>query len=308
MPTKVTILIADDKANDRVSLRDLLEVKGYAVVEAGTTEETYLQAVEHVPDLILLDVRMPSENGYAVCARLRRDDRTSNIPIVMLTCYGLKEEKLQGFSAGADDYLLKPCDNDELLARIGAVLRRFPPKANFYDRLERAHVSYEAAEIYRRFVAVLNIDIEKFSVTLIKPGEEYLRNLAMKDYRCLTEMSVREYKGTPVAWAGDGGTAEFANAASACDAARRILHECSAHPRVSKLKLRIGLAAGMELIDPDSNIGERTSDTHNRAGHYQKQASPNTIVAGEEIVKALIEDPGFQLRSAIDGRPVFEHR
>src|SRR5438876_195524 len=131
MTANTTILVADDNVDDRLSLRDLLLAEGYSVLEAKTTEETFNQAITNTPDLIILDVEMPSEDGYSVCKRLRSYQKTSNIPILMLTCHGFAQERVEGLNSGADDYVIKPCDNDELLARVSALFRRWPPKASF---------------------------------------------------------------------------------------------------------------------------------------------------------------------------------
>jgi two-component system response regulator RpaA len=75
-------------------------------------------AVQLQPDLIMLDLMLPKVDGFTVCQRLRRDERTSDIPILMLTALGQTQDKVEGFNAGADDYLTKPFEVEEMLARV----------------------------------------------------------------------------------------------------------------------------------------------------------------------------------------------
>jgi DNA-binding response OmpR family regulator len=308
MSNPITILIADDNMDDRLSLRDTLESKGYTVFEAADTEETYTKAETELPDLIILDVGMPPEDGYTVCKRLRNNPKTSKTPIMMLTCHGLVEERTTGLYAGADDYVIKPCDNDELLARITALFRRYPPKSNFFERMELAQHSIEAAETYRRNIIVLNIDVRGSSLAPVTTNEEYLRKLVFHDYHTIVEEVVAAYGGGEVAWAGDGGTAEFSDEGSAVAAALMILERQSQHHRLSNLVLRIGIAGGLELLEPNSGIGKRTSQTHNRAGHFQKYSNYNKIAIGKEIYNSLADKSRFQERQQIDGEPVYESR
>ena len=306
MPDRITVLLADDDASDRMSLRDLLQSKGFVVLEAADTVEAVSQAVNHHPDLIVLDVEMPPEDGYVVCRRLREQASTREIPILMLTCHGFPTERVQGLRAGADDYVVKPCDNEELLARIENLLRRFPPKGAFWQRIERAHRSVEAAESYRRHVVVMSIDVQGSAKAPLSRQAEYLRALAFKEYRDLVEAAVLSASGSPLAWAGDGGTAELPDGAAAVSAAIDILQTAARRDRVAPLVLRIGIAGGLELIDPDCSIGTRTSQTHNRAGHFQKNSRPNTITVGAEIVPALTSLVPVRSRAPVDGEEVFE--
>lgn len=308
MFTPAHILVADDMLNDRLSLRLVLEAKGYSVTEAVDTNETLLKAENELPDLIILDVKMPPEDGFTICKRLRANPKTLGIPILMLTCYDRVEDKATGLYAGADDYLVKPCESPELLARITALLRRYPPKSNFIGRIEHAQRSMEVVEAYRRGIVVLNIDVKGSSVAPASTHEEYRRQLAFHDYHLTVDEVVSAHNGTKVAWAGDGGTAEFSNADTAVAAAFLILEKGSQHPRVSNLILRIGIAGGSELLEPDSEIGKRTSQTHNRAGHFQKYSNYNKVTIGKEIYISLSDKSRFQERPDIDSEKVYESK
>ena len=117
----ISVLIVEDDPNIRELLQLYLEKDGYAVTlaaDGGQGMEKY-RAIQ--PDLVLLDVMMPVMDGWAVCKAIREEDDT---PIIMLTAKGETDDKVQGLKAGADDYVTKPFEMKELLARIEAVLRR----------------------------------------------------------------------------------------------------------------------------------------------------------------------------------------
>jgi diguanylate cyclase (GGDEF)-like protein len=97
---------------------------GYEVQIANDGVEGLASAVERCPDLVLADVMMPHMDGFELTRRLREDPRTEAVSIIMLTARGLAADKLEGLTAGADDYIIKPFDNEELLARVRGVLRR----------------------------------------------------------------------------------------------------------------------------------------------------------------------------------------
>lgn len=120
-----SILIVDDEQDIRDMLNHALELAGFHCLEAENTLQAHQQVVDHRPDLILLDWMLPGgSSGVELCRRLKQDQDLAEIPIILLTAKGNEDDKVQGFDAGADDYLTKPFSTRELISRIKAVLRR----------------------------------------------------------------------------------------------------------------------------------------------------------------------------------------
>jgi two-component system, OmpR family, phosphate regulon response regulator PhoB len=122
--TSKTILIVDDEAPIRDMLRVALEMADYICLEAEDAQTAHSIIIDRKPDLILLDWMLPGTSGIELARRLKRDEVTAEIPIIMLTAKGEEDNKVQGLEVGADDYITKPFSPRELVARLKAVLRR----------------------------------------------------------------------------------------------------------------------------------------------------------------------------------------
>ncbi len=118
------ILIVDDEAPIREMLRMALEAKGFACLEAADAVQAHSAIVDEKPDLALIDWMMPGTSGIELIRRLKRDQATANLPIVLLTARTEEDNKVHGLDVGADDYVTKPFSPRELIARINALLRR----------------------------------------------------------------------------------------------------------------------------------------------------------------------------------------
>ncbi len=119
-----TILIVDDEAPIREMLRMALESKGFACLEAADAVQAHSAIVDESPDLALLDWMMPGTSGIELIRRLKRDQTTADLPVIMLTARSEEDNKIHGLDVGADDYITKPFSPRELVARINALLRR----------------------------------------------------------------------------------------------------------------------------------------------------------------------------------------
>lgn len=122
MPKK--ILIVEDEANIRELVRLYLEREGYTVLEAENGVEGIKKWKSDKPDMLLLDVMMPVMDGWEVCREIRAE---SDVPIIMLTAKGETADRVSGLEMGADDYIVKPLEMPEVIARVRAVFRRIAP-------------------------------------------------------------------------------------------------------------------------------------------------------------------------------------
>ncbi|KAA3649159.1 response regulator transcription factor [Denitromonas sp.] len=120
MPIK-KILIVDDSPTERYALSEALTKNGYQVITAESGEEGIAKSKSELPDLILMDVVMPGLNGYQATRTISRDEATRAIPVIICTTKGQETDKIWGMRQGAYDYLVKPIDHTELLARIRAI-------------------------------------------------------------------------------------------------------------------------------------------------------------------------------------------
>ena len=120
----VKILVIDDDEAINELIKVNLELAFYKVITALDGNKGYALAKQELPDLIILDVMMPEVDGYTVAKRIRENEETKDIPIIMLTALNMLQNKVQGFNIGVDDYLCKPFEMEELLVRIKALLKR----------------------------------------------------------------------------------------------------------------------------------------------------------------------------------------
>lgn len=140
-----TILVVDDNPQILTVMTDLLSPLGYRIVCADSGQEALAMAAASPPDLVLLDVMMPGMDGFTVCRQVRADPRLAQVPIILVTALDDKASRVEGFDAGADEFISKPFDYVELRARVATILR-----LNRYRQLleEQAKASAERARFF----------------------------------------------------------------------------------------------------------------------------------------------------------------
>ncbi|WP_018703473.1 response regulator transcription factor [Anaeromusa acidaminophila] len=151
---KTKILIADDDKQIRQLLALYFEKEGFAVVEAADGTEALRFYEEQKPQLLLLDVMMPGQDGLEVCRRVRR---VSEVPVILLTAKGEDEDRINGLDLGADDYITKPFNPREVVARVKAVLRRSQHNWREEESLQYDELDVNLAE---RSVRVAGVEVE----------------------------------------------------------------------------------------------------------------------------------------------------
>jgi putative two-component system response regulator len=134
MPNPPRVLVVDDLVENREILAGLLEPEGYQIETARDGQEALERALANPPDLILMDVSMPRLNGFDACRRLKADERTHLVPVVLVTGLVAREDRIEGIAAGCDDFLTKPVDAEQLVARTRSLLRA----KSLVDELEHA--------------------------------------------------------------------------------------------------------------------------------------------------------------------------
>jgi diguanylate cyclase (GGDEF)-like protein len=162
-----SLLVVDDDPFIARLLEIELKAAGYDVRVASDGEQALAAAQERPPNLVLADVMMPNMDGFELTRRLRQDPRTATVSVIMLTARGLSADKLEGFAIGADDYIVKPFDTPELLARIRGVLNRAGDTRSLSPMTGLAGNVAIEDEIERRVAvgdtfAILYVDLDNF--------------------------------------------------------------------------------------------------------------------------------------------------
>jgi CheY-like chemotaxis protein len=173
MPTLQTkrvgrILVTDDEGVNRRLFRSVLEAEGHHVLVAEDGVEALEKALGEHPDVILLDISMPRMDGLEVCRRLRQDLRTAHIPILIITALSTKEDRLQGIEAGANDFLTKPIEIDELRLRVrNAVYQQY-----LYNELQARYQELKAmAELRDSLTTIIKADTDTLSSLLNREAD-----------------------------------------------------------------------------------------------------------------------------------------
>ena len=276
MNSPAKILVVDDTARNVKLLADLLSVKGYGVVTAASGREALAQVAAAQPDLVLLDVVMPEMSGYEVCQKLRATEGTAMLPVIMVTALDPAEERVKGIEAGADDFLTKPINQAELLARVKSLLRikelhdtvhtqsvqlaewnqtlerRVQEQLEHLERLERLKrfFSPQLAEMivsggaddplktHRRDLVVVYLDLRGFTAFAESAEPEEVMDV-LHEYHAAMGKLILEYEGTLEHFAGDGMMIFFNDPVPVADAAERAVRMALAmRAQVRDLKIK----------------------------------------------------------------------
>ena len=319
MDDKPVILVADDRKDNLDLVRDLLVMEGYRVLTAVDGQEALERVQEQSPDLVILDLNMPRLNGYQVCERLKADPETSDIPVLMLTAYSGPDQRVKGLQLGAADYLAKPFDYRELLARVK---RQLHTKQET-DRLRAAQKTIR--ETFERFVSPqvvarlladpsqVRLGGSQQTITVLFADLRGYTGLAeileptklvgvLTGYLTVATEAVLAYEGTICRYAGDLIMAMFNaplvqedHALRAARVAFQIQQQMSRYH--ARLKPHLRLAFGIGIVTGEAvvgNIGAKDwlnytaiGDTVNLAQRLEEMARGGEILVDERTCEAL---------------------
>jgi len=229
-----TILVVDDTAQNVKLLADVLVAKGYRAITAASGSQALAAIERERPDLVLLDVVMPEMSGYEVCRKIRDNPATAMLPVVMVTALDPAQERVKGIDAGADDFLTKPINQPELLARVRSLLRikalhdeltelnrslehRVQEQVTQLERLGRLKrfFSPQLAELivaggaedplksHRRDITVVFLDLRGFTAFAETAEPEEVMSV-LREYHAEMGRLVLAHEGTLERFAGDG--------------------------------------------------------------------------------------------------------
>ncbi len=201
---KLQVLVVEDNHDLRTFVKNILETQ-YAVHEAFDGVDGLEKAEELIPDLIISDVMMPRMDGYDLCRHLKASQKTNHIPLIMLTAKATRENKLDGLETGADDYLVKPFDEEELMVRIrNLILIREQLQKKFQGESWQKPAAVQVTSVHQRFLEDLkkvieeNLDNENFGVEDLGQALAMSRSQVHRKLKAITDQStttfIRNYR------------------------------------------------------------------------------------------------------------------
>jgi DNA-binding response OmpR family regulator len=262
------ILLVDDDEKLRKLVREYLEGYGYRVATLPDGLSVLPAIWEESPDIVILDIMLPGKDGLDVLKEIRSEH---SVPVIMLTAKGEDADRIVGLELGADDYLPKPFNPRELLARIKAVTRRLPS----YDSGKAAEKDAIPQGTQRQLKAILSADVKDYS-RLMTENEMWTIH-TLNACRDLIASQVRRHLGRVVDSPGDNLLAEFGSVVRAVECAveiqRNLSGRNSALPREKRMEYRMGVNLGDVVIDK----GRLYGDGVNIAARIEKLAEPGGV-------------------------------
>ena len=193
------ILIVEDNPDVRMHILENLEEE-FLIKEAANGEEGLEKAIESVPDLVITDLMMPKMDGVEMCKRLKTDERTSHIPVIMLTAKANVESKIEGLETGADDYITKPFNIKELIARVKNLIEQRKKLRERFSRdvkLEPKDIAITSADekFLNRAIGIIekHMDDFEFDAQTLQEGMNLSRSQLFRKLKALTDQSTTEF-------------------------------------------------------------------------------------------------------------------
>lgn len=337
-PDRGRVLVVDDEEANRLLLRDPLEAQGYEVIEAENSGEALQQLTHCLPDAILLDVMMPGTDGFQLCRLLKADRWTAHVPVLLVTALSERKERLLGIQAGANDFLNKPVDIQDLILRVGNAVyakRLFDQLEAERDKSERLLLNTLPRRIAERMkkgelniadqhqeVTVLVADLVGFTALTAHVDADQvvsLLNEIFSNFDLLAEEHhLEKIKTIGDAYMVAGGVPEprTDHAQAIVDLAvsmRKAVEEFNRQYQTS-INFRIGICTGAVIAGV---IGRKKfaydiwGDTVNMAFQLESTGQPGAIQVSESTFERLGSQYQFDGHETIDLKghgPVLVHR
>ena len=266
------ILIIEDDPAISLGLVEFLKAENFEVINSFDGKLGYEIALKEKPDLLLLDVNLPTMEGIQICRKLREQGFKN--PIIMLTSKSETVEKIVGLEVGADDYITKPFDTRELLARIHTNLRRQETEKSYSQ-------SDSNNELQRHLLAIMFSDMKNYSKKMNKDEKVALELL--QDHNEIMKFSIHKFHGKVVEIIGDAFLASFESALDCLNCCIYIQKKFNEYnlmkSKHQKIKVRIGVHVG-DIIEFEGGL---KGDALNIAARIQQIAEPGTIYASENF-------------------------
>lgn len=259
------ILVIDDDEKLRNLLTEYLEGYGFQISTFPDGNDILRNIQSNSPDVVILDIMLPGKNGLDVLKEIRGE---FNVPVIMLTARGEDADRIVGLELGADDYLPKPFNPRELLARMNAVIRRAPDRA-----------LNEAEGMHRQLKAIMSADVKDYSRLM---GEDELSTIQqLNACREIMTKHVRDFSGRVVDSPGDNILAEFGSVVNAVQCAIKVQEEIKAQNAELDPDRRMEFRIGINLGDVVVEKGRIYGDGVNIAARIEGLAEPGGIcIAG----------------------------
>jgi len=192
------LLIVEDNSDVRKYVKEILK-NNYSTIEAVDGEDAWTKSTMHIPDLIISDIMMPRMNGFELCAKLKNDERTSHIPVILLTAKATLQDKIEGFETGADEYLMKPFEPQELKARIKNLIEQRKRLHKYFQKegildVSQTSITSTDKKFLQKVYEIINENLSdaEFTNEMFAEKLAVSRSLLYKKLTSLTGESPRE--------------------------------------------------------------------------------------------------------------------
>ena len=245
------VLVVDDDEKLRALVGEYLEGYGFQTIDLPDGRSVLNTIRRESPDIVILDIMLPGRDGLDVLKDIRAE---FNLPVIMLTAKGEEADRIVGLELGADDYLPKPFNPRELLARMKAVIRRLPdPYQGFPDSFP-----FASQDMQRQLKAIFSADVKGYSRLMAE--DEMLTIHTLKTYRDLVTSYIQDHLGRVVDASGDNILAEFGSVINAVRCAVQVQKDLGIKnarlPDHRRMHFRIGINLGDVVVERDRIYGD----------------------------------------------------